>query len=156
MSRKVFPGKQTGGFWGLRLSDSPPTLPSCAGTCLPSQILNKTRKIKGIPNVHSAFSMPRPLLYKYWKPLCQKSGHQSKKGGLTLSPFLYLSLSFSPSLLLSFLPQREEKRLCEHDTAGGPHAVTEHHLLHHTICLRRSGEPQSTAPQQVGKWLTGM
>lgn len=38
----------------------------CAGSCLPSQILNKTHKIKGIPYVNSSFSC-FCLLYKYWK-----------------------------------------------------------------------------------------
>lgn len=46
-------------------------------------------------------------------------------------------------------PQCEEKRFCKHDTTGGPNIIQKHHLLHHTSCLHRSGEPQSSTPQQV-------
>lgn len=47
--------------------------------------------------------------------------------------------------------QCEEERFCKYDTAGGPHIIQKHHLLHHTSCLCRSGKPQSSTPQQV--WI---
>lgn len=56
-------------------------------------------------------------------------------------------------LILSVCLQREKKRFRKHDAAGGPHAIKKHHLLHNTLCLRRSGKPQSAAPQQVRRSL---
>lgn len=95
MSRKVFPGKQTGVFFkGLRLPDSPPTPPSCAGTCLPSQILNKTRQIKGIPYVRPAFSCCRCLCINIRSCSAKKSGRQSKKKKRGGPDSLSLSVSF--------------------------------------------------------------
>lgn len=60
--------------------------------------IEEAAQIKGIPYVRSAFFTPLLLLlYKYSKPLCQKITRPSKKGGLTLSFLIPLSLSLHPS-----------------------------------------------------------
>lgn len=165
----------------------------CAGSCLPSQILNKMHKIKGIPYVNSSFSC-FCLLYKYWKTLGASAIKidVSQKHRITSSQcdllrryihkhlFFFFSASdrrnlnelpcvwtvgtwfcrktrrirqVCDSLILSVCLQREKKRFRKHDAAGGPHAIKKHHLLHNTLCLRRSGKPQSAAPQQVRRSL---